>query len=82
MLKLLQRVAMEPEVVSPVVNSLLRHIRTGGQSHLLRMIFRVIFHLLLHRQVEELTAYVHHILYGFLIHSMVYHLQISKDIII
>lgn len=74
---LVQRVTMEPKIIPPVVNGLFLKIRTGAQSCGFGGIIGVEFHLLFHRQIEELSCYLQHLLHRLHWDTMVYHLHFT-----
>jgi hypothetical protein len=72
---LLQRVAVQAEVVPPVVHRLLAHVKAGGQPHLLGRVVGVQLGLLLRGEPEEFVRHRHHRRRQLLWHPMVEHLR-------
>lgn len=70
-----QRVAMEPQVVSPVGDLLLLDIEASWQPSRFRGVIWVILQSLWFRQLEEIPSKTHHVLYHRLGYPMVLHLQ-------
>lgn len=77
-----ERIAMESEIIPPVVKLLFPDIETCGESDSLGRVVRIKFQLLLHRQPKEQLANFYHFLHQFLSHTMVYNLYIFIIIII
>ena len=59
--ELVEGVAVQPQVVAPVVHRLLSHVEAGGQPDVLGRVVGVELGLLLRRQPEELARDGHHL---------------------
>lgn len=75
--EILERVAMEPQVVSPIVHLLFLHVETRRQPHLLRGVIGIQLRLLLRWQLEELHPNSHHFCQRLLCNSVIYNLRID-----
>lgn len=72
-----ERIAMESEIIPPVVKFLLPDVETCGQPDGLGRVVGVKFELLLQRQPKEGIPNSYRSLHQFLTHSMVPHLRFN-----
>lgn len=72
----MERMAVESEVIPPVVELLLPDIEACGQPDGLGGIVGIQFQLLLHRQRKELIPHFYHSLHYFCPHSVIDNLQL------
>lgn len=70
----LERVAVQPQVISPVGHLLLLHIKARLQPHRFGRILRVVLQPLRFRQPEKVAGHLHHVVYDAVRDAMVYNL--------